>query len=359
MPIEAFTTSRVYSSSVNVAFGAYIARDVALGIESGYGLVSTGGGVAVWLDRGASIIGENASIFLGLESGFRGKGHTLNVAEDALLHGFIDAGAILHGIGTVVQNAGTIRGLHYGLTIGGDGSESSNTVINTGLIEASLYYGFLAGGTARTDFENAGTIKGGRGSYQGGAGVDRIENTGSMLGGVKTSTGNDFIDTRLGIVLGTIDLGDGADTLLGSASADVVLGGAGDDRLVGSAGKDSLTGGLGRDKMTGSGGADLIVFTLASETGQTKATADIITDFKRSQSDRIDLGGIDANGLAEGDQAFKFVGKKAFSGTLGEVRYSVGDGKAFVFADLDGDRVADFCLQMNGVATLAAADFIL
>jgi surface adhesion protein len=66
----------------------------------------------------------------------------------------------------------------------------------------------------------------------------------------------------------------GKDNLLGTDGNDIIFGGAGDD---------TLTGGKGNDTLTGGSGADLFVWK-AGHTGN-----DIVTDFKASEGDRLDL----------------------------------------------------------------------
>ncbi|RAS25529.1 immunoglobulin-like domain-containing protein, partial [Pseudomonas sp. URMO17WK12:I7] len=66
----------------------------------------------------------------------------------------------------------------------------------------------------------------------------------------------------------------GNDTLLGTDGNDIIFGGAGND---------TLTGGKGNDTLTGGSGADLFVWK-AGHTGN-----DIVTDFKASEGDRLDL----------------------------------------------------------------------
>jgi serralysin len=81
----------------------------------------------------------------------------------------------------------------------------------------------------------------------------------------------------------------------------------------------------------------------------------VITDFKRG-SDRIDLRAIDADidGTA-GNQTFKFIGTKKFSGKDGELRFKNG----VLSADVNGDKVADFQLEISKIKVMSSGDFIL
>ena len=71
--------------------------------------------------------------------------------------------------------------------------------------------------------------------------------------------------------------------------------------------------------MTGNEGADTFEFESILETGKTKSTRDVITDFTRGE-DVIDLSTIDANALIDGDQAFIWRGQRHRVGAPGELR---------------------------------------
>ena len=86
-----------------------------------------------------------------------------------------------------------------------------------------------------------------------------------------------------------------------------------------------------------------------------------ITDFIHSQSDKIDLSVMDANGTP--GSAFVFPGGSptgAFTHQAGQLHYVAnGSGDVNVEGDIDGDGVADFVIVVQGVASLVAADFVL
>ena len=81
----------------------------------------------------------------------------------------------------------------------------------------------------------------------------------------------------------------------------------------------------------------------------------MIKDFSRSQGDVIDLSGIDANTKAGGNQSFSFIGSKGFSGDAGDLRYRNGE----VSGDVNGDKKADFYIDIANNHGLVADDFIL
>lgn len=148
----------------------------------------------------------------------------------------------------------------------------------------------------------------------------------------------------------------GADKLRGNAGADTLDGGAGLDTLLGGAGADALTGGLGADRLAGGAGADRFIFVTANDS--TLAQLDNITDFERG-IDRLDLSTIDADPDIGGNQAFAFLGASGFTGAGSEVRYEQVGHRTIVSADLDGDLLADFVVQLNGAGALTASDIVL
>lgn len=161
----------------------------------------------------------------------------------------------------------------------------------------------------------------------------------------------------------------GNDTFNGSSGNDALYGFAGNDSMYGNSGNDTLAGGIGNDLLVGAGGkdsltgnlgSDIFDFNAGNETGVTRLTRDIITDFKSSESDKIDLSTIDANAATTGvNDAFKFIGTAAFSGTnaVGQLRF--GANTQVLYGSTDADAVAEFAIQVNGVSSLSAGNFVL
>jgi Ca2+-binding RTX toxin-like protein len=143
-------------------------------------------------------------------------------------------------------------------------------------------------------------------------------------------------------------------TGIGNSAANIITGGMGDDTLSGGAGNDVLIGGGGQDTLTGGMGRDTFRFILHTDSGL--ASFDVITDFSAAQHDKIDLRAIDAN-LSTGaaHDAFAFIGSAAFGGLAGQLRFADGA----LSADLDGDGVADFHVQLTGVTRLTTSDLLL
>lgn len=176
------------------------------------------------------------------------------------------------------------------------------------------------------------------------------------FGGDDVLTGGDGDDRVSG--------GEGNDTVEGAGGNDTLQGEAGADRLVGGLGSDSLSGGDGNDLLEGTGGADTLSGGSGADTflfrdGDISMAPDVILDFSRLEGDRVNLGNIDAKTTVAGNQSFAFIGTGEFSKTAGQLRYDIAGGATKVYADVDGDGVADLSLVLPGAGTLQASDFVL
>lgn len=177
-----------------------------------------------------------------------------------------------------------------------------------------------------------------------------------LMAGADIAHGRDGADVIRG--------GAGNDTLYGQQGADKLYGDDGADVLYGGAGRDVLNGGGGADLLWGGDGADLFVFNSVTEDnipggGSTRET---IADFSQVANDRIDLSAIDANWNQDGNQAFRFLGEREFTGRAGEViidRYPGQYAETLVSVDVNGDAQADLYFGLSGNYNLGASDFIL
>jgi Ca2+-binding RTX toxin-like protein len=175
--------------------------------------------------------------------------------------------------------------------------------------------------------------------------VDLVDNS-EILSSATTTLGAGARDLGL--------LGIAAINGTGNSSANVITGNAGNNILKGLGGNDVITGGLGRDVMDGGPGADRFDFNAVTESRRGSAH-DVVT-FSRVQHDRIDVSTIDADtDGTPGNQAFTFIGARAFSGVDGQLRFA----GHLLQGDTNGDRIADFEVQLNGITALARADIIL
>ncbi|MGF9758001.1 M10 family metallopeptidase [Microvirga sp. 0TCS3.31] len=150
-------------------------------------------------------------------------------------------------------------------------------------------------------------------------------------------------------------------SLSGSKDNNKLYGQRGDDRLDGRGGNDRLFGRDGEDKLVGARGSDTLVggdgddvFIFKSVADSRPAAKDTIMDFMRGD-DRLDLRGVDANTLKDGNQAFTFIGGSGSHHKAGEVRFKSG----VVSGDVNGDGIADFRIKMAALSKMSKGDFYL
>jgi Ca2+-binding RTX toxin-like protein len=194
----------------------------------------------------------------------------------------------------------------------------------------------------------------------GGAGNDDLHGK----GGNDTLRGGDG-DDKLSGGSGDDDLqgGSGDDSLEGGGGNDSLEGGSGADSLEGGSGDDVLTGGLGADQLAGGEGSDSFKFVWVDESEPTADNRDHILDFMQGV-DRIDLR-IDADNDVPEDQAFHFVGLADFGKSHLELRFGHIQGshddeiRTLIEADTDGDGHANLQIELHGLFTMTADDFLL
>ena len=296
----------------------------------------------------------------------------------------IDGGAGLDTVDYFTAIAGvTVRlGLNRAQDTGGAGIDTLTSIENLfGSNHADTLTG-NGGANVLTGGEGDDILNGGAGAdvMQGGDGNDtffvdnvgdRVEDAGPggtdrviatvdyvlpddfdlvLRGAAKSGTGN-FLDN-------TIQGSSGDNRLSGLDGADTLNGGDGIDTLIGGAGADVLIGGMGKDRLAGGSGLDQFVFA-DGETSALRRQSDVITDFSHAQADRIKLNRMDANTGIAGDQKFAFIGAGAFTGVAGQLHYVHDNGNTFVEGDTNGDGLADFAIQVEGIINLVGADFVL
>jgi Ca2+-binding RTX toxin-like protein len=312
-------------------------------IKGGDAVVITG--VGTTLDNRGTLIGFGQgaeAVYLGVSSDLTvitNTGQILSPTTGIYI-------AAEGSVPAVIHNAGLIKASDAGGTgVEVAPSPNTNTVIDNqegGTIEATTAVHVFNGSIALI---NKGVIKGGVDCDASTGNVsDKVVNKGRITGDIHLGPGNDRFNGADG---------EGTATLFGDEGNDQLTTGSGADQLNGGAGDDTLRGGLGRDLLTGGGGRDIFDFDSIAAAG--KGTArDRVVDLNRALDERIDLHDIDAKSGVAGNQDFHFIGTKAFHNTKGELRCSGG----IVQGDVDGDGGADFEIGVN-LATLVSGDFFL
>ncbi|SFJ92424.1 hypothetical protein [Caulobacter sp. UNC279MFTsu5.1] len=316
--------------------------------------------------------GDDSVVYDGTASTVQGgDGHdtlVLNVAATVDLSATADqmvGGAVVTGFEDVDASAST-------------GAVALTGAADDNILTGGVYADTLSGGDGADTLRGRSgndTLDGGNGNdiLDGGAGVDTIhagagddkvvyDAADSVIDG---GSGRDTLIVKVGA---TVDLStfttnqvvsgsayvSGFENLdaTGATGAVVATGSEFANTLVGTAFADKLAGGAGSDILAGGAGADLFVFGPYNP-----GDADRITDFSTSQGDRMDLSAIDAV-VGGVDDPFAFIGQEAFHHVAGELRYGVVTGGVVVQADINGDGLTDFSIQLS-VSSLTSNDFIL
>lgn len=208
----------------------------------------------------------------------------------------------------------------------------------------------VAGGGGRD------TLRGGNGNDEiiGGTDVDTLfggNHDDSMYGGSNTDRmqGDNGNDRLFG--------GTGSDTLRGEDGDDRLFGGRDNDVLFGGNGHDFIKGGAGQDRVQGNGGQDTFYFRSLDDVDRGSLRRDIIGDFT-NDVDTLDLSHIDADTTTAGDQAFDLIGRAGFS-DAGQLRLQWSDGRIVLQADVNGDGIIDFEIELRNLASIQDNDIIL
>jgi len=257
---------------------------------------------------------------------------------------FLENPSQQQGIGNELGNwmylygGGTSGGELYGLAgndvlIGGAGNDSLYGGADDDQLDGHLGADVMAGGTGNDTYyvDNAGDVVWEWGSE----GTDMVAS---------------YIDYTLPDTVENLQLRHLAVRATGNGLDNVIYGNSAANILI---------GGGGRDTLIGDAGADRFVWNSTAETGVTVPTMDVISDFNFAQGDRIDLSGIDADTYAAGDQAFRFIGQGAFTGTPGEINYFYSAGNTIIQLQTGMDPDVEGGIVLSGIHTPDASWFVL
>jgi hypothetical protein len=322
---------------------AYVDIGVIVGSTDNNAILGSGSNQAVVVD--GRVVGQMSAISLGSTPGVN---HDLSIAieESGSARSVGGSAVAIFGYASTVTNSGIIEG-DYGLVTVGNAKTGTSKLVNDGEIssdgEGPAVY---RGGSEDYSFTNNGLVSKEGGEAYGGyfsTGNQTLINNGKMVGNVYFGEGNDIYAGVNGKVTG----GD-------------IAGGSGNDRFTGGKYAEFFEGDAGRDILKGGGGADHFDFIDVADSTVAKTGRDLIQDFSHAQHDRLDVVSIDAKASSStSDQNFSFVGTHAFSGAEGELRYNFKGSSTFVQGDTDGDRHADFAIELKGHIALHAGDFML
>lgn len=251
----------------------------------------------------------------------------------------------------------------------GTGNDLANVITGTGGDDKLL-------GGAGNDTLHGGdgndVLHGGIGNdaLSGGAGDDMLFLQ-NAPGGLDGGAGHDILYSSVNVAnwitgIEEVHLQDGAtsialtglasaETIYGNANAGSMLtGGVASDVIVGGTGNDSITGGAGDDHLTGGRGADTFAFDHLSST-----ETDRITDYNANDGDVLDFSGIEGQVEAAGVSEIDYLGTGTFTGEKGEAHILLFAGYGLFQFDLDGDRVSDLTIRLDGVTAQSTIEYNL
>ena len=169
-----------------------------------------------------------------------------------------------------------------------------------------------------------------------------VVDPGFLGSGERIITGTKRGDTLTGNVL--------ANTINGRKGKDLLQGDLGNDILKGSSGNDRIYGGEGADQITGGRDKDRFIYTLASD-----SSTSLRDTVKFGSEDRFVFRSFDGDSTTEGQQKLSFIGKSTFSGVAGELRAT----RSVLEADLNGDSIADFAVNLRGNTLISSSNLVL
>jgi Ca2+-binding RTX toxin-like protein len=163
----------------------------------------------------------------------------------------------------------------------------------------------------------------GNDALNGGNGTDTAIYTGASAG----------VTVSLAVTSAQNTGGDGTDTL---NSVENLVGSSFDDSLTGNSANNVLNGAAGDDILTGGSGADIFRWTTDSLNSPDAPFTDTITDFSRTQGDKLDLSAV-----LTGDSSDDLSDYLTFA-TLGS------DVVVSVYADGNPSGIADITITLEG-----------
>ncbi|MEH1798214.1 MAG: calcium-binding protein, partial [Nostoc sp.] len=158
----------------------------------------------------------------------------------------------------------------------------------------------------------------------------------------------------------------GNDKIDGKSGNDYLRGGIGNDTLIGGAGNDTLVGGAGNDVLTGSAGADRFFYNTSAAFNRSTIGVDRISDFNKSQGDKILLDKTTFNAIASTagtgfSNASDFKITTSGVTSTAKIVYDAVSGQLFYNQNgsAAGFGSGGLFATLTGAPTLTASDFVL
>lgn len=154
---------------------------------------------------------------------------------------------------------------------------------------------------------------------------------------------------------GSVNGSDRDDLLIGAANGTNYIGGqSGDDTIIGGSLVDDISGGYGSDLLSGGGGGDRFYFDEFSTT-----VVDEITDYRSAEGDILDFTALENEAIQAGVTDVNYLGTGAFQGNRGEARIDLHDGYGLFMFDLNGDKISDLTIKLDGVTSSTTIAYLL
>ncbi len=254
---------------------------------------------------------------------------------------------------------------------GGQGADTINGGDDNDTIDGGLSSGDILNGEGGDDYIFGGA---GNDTIDGGTGVDTVDYSG-FGGNVTVNLNNNGSPQTAGgggvDVINNVEnimAGDFAGRLTGRGGDSEIHGGAGGDRIFGIGGDDMLFGEGANDFIQGGNGDDMIY----GGDGQDQLDGGNNNDmlFGGDDNSRDRLTGAAGDDVLDGGGGRDILRGDSISGGVvvtggadifdfNEVNDSLAGGShTIISADVDGDGVADFQIDLNGNVTLTSSDFV-
>ncbi|AZB72712.1 VCBS domain-containing protein [Synechococcus elongatus] len=297
-----------------------------------------------------------------------------NVPRQLVLLG--NGGTSPQASSNIIFNNNLVSGTAGGLN--SNSQEQGNTLVTIDAVDSSIEGNIFTGFTNRS--ATALRVRG--------EGTDVINNTldqtmgGSSRGITILNANENSSFSGNTLIVGSspaliFEFTPGADSLIGGSGNDTLAGSGGNDTISGNGGDDFIIGGVGSDELTGGDGADRFVFAA----GSSQAVAgkfDTITDFDRTEGDKIILNGI----VVDGGGIFPFPDESSLLANLNNgaplgingnqvtpgilFRYTVAGTDGYFYYDANNNGLidglntdsGDIFVKVNDVSDLAFADFM-
>lgn len=340
----------------------YVAAQVFIASTTGIAVYGTGSNHEVRVYGTVAALYDG--IFLGSDSS--DTGNRITIEKGARVDSISSDAVGFRGTDAEVTNRGTLTG-YYGAYFDIYGAATIDSALfNAGTIEATDYGVYHIGGSETLIVSNTGLISSAKYAYYStSAAIDKLTNTGNIIGTISLGDGADVFDSRGGTFKGVVDGGLGADKLYAGAGNNKLTGGGGNDILGGGAGADSLDGGADTDAATyfySSAGVTVSLTTPSTNKGDAAGDTFVSIENINGSTFNDTLSGNSVANTIYGDK-----GNDVIRGYAGNDTLTGASGKdTFIFhtalnATTNVDKITDFSavddtIQLeNGIFTALTA----